>query len=253
MDIQNLQRVFTKFVSDNSPTILAGLASGGVAFTAILAVKVTPEVNRRRAEATAELKGLETLRGKAKLFAFIYKPYLPAVSVGAASIACIIGGTAISQRRNAALASIYTLTEKAFTEYKGKVAETIGAKKEESVRAAIAEEHIRKEPPSNSLIIGDGQVTCYDTLTGRYFSSDMEALRKAQNDINQKTINEMYASQNDFYQLVGLPLVGYGEEVGWRTDNMLELEFSSILSEDGKPCLAIDYRLQPIRGYYKEG
>ena len=61
----------------------------------------------------------------------------------------------------------------------------------------------------------------------------------------------MYASHNDFYRLIGLPGTTYGEEVGWRTDNMMDLEYSSHLAEDGRPCLCIEYHVAPVRNYYK--
>jgi len=69
--------------------------------------------------------------------------------------------------------------------------------------------------------------------------------------VNLLCINEMSASQNDFYRRIGLPCVETGEQVGWNTDHPMELQFSSVLTDDNKPCLAINYYRAPKAGYYK--
>jgi hypothetical protein len=182
----------------------------------------------------------------------VWKFYIPAVASSAATIACIIGANTVSTRRNAALISAYSLTETAFREYKDKVVETIGEKKSQKIHDEIAKDHIVNTPLSTQAVIvtGDGEVLCFETLTGRYFKSSMETLRKAQNDINSKIINGGYATQNDFCILIGLPSLQYGDEVGWNTSNLLELEFSSHLAEGSRPCLAVGYSAIPVRDYY---
>jgi hypothetical protein len=77
----------------------------------------------------------------------------------------------------------------------------------------------------------------------------MESLRKAQNDINHKIVNDYYASLTDFYNLIGLAETAYSEEVGWNSDKLLELEFSAVMSSDNRPCISIAYNYAPIRGY----
>lgn len=250
-----------KVILDNSPSILTGIAVAGVVSTAIMAVRVTP-----LALASLQEEALKRIEdGDGSFFISMFTPweriqltwkhYIPAAAIGGMTIACVIGANSINTRRQAALIGAYSLTETAFKEYREKIAETIGAGKEQKVRDILVQERIDANPVSTRevIITGNGNVLCYDTLSGRYFESDMESLRKAQNDINALTINEMYASQNDFYRAVGLPINGYGEEFGWTTDVMLELSFSTALSEDNRPCIAINYRMSPIRGYHKFG
>ena len=59
----------------------------------------------------------------------------------------------------------------------------------------------------------------------------------------------MYASLTDFYDEIGLPETAVSGYVGWNTDELLEVTYSSILSDDGKPVLAIDFRADPLNGY----
>jgi hypothetical protein len=63
----------------------------------------------------------------------------------------------------------------------------------------------------------------------------------------------MYASLSDFYHLIGLPSTSFSDEVGWTSDKLLELEISTVLSEDERPCLSIGFNVAPIRNYYKIG
>lgn len=247
---KTIVRSTQKLISDHSPVILTGVAVAGVASTAIFAAKGGARSNEELKKAAEESD--HDLLPKEKV-EIAWKFYIPAATMGGATIACIIGANTISTKRNAALMSVYSLTETAFKEYQDKVAETIGRNKEENVRADIVKDHIAAEPVENKQVIvtNTGEHLCYETLTGRYFQSSIEQIRRAQNDINAKIINEMYASQNDFHNLIGLPSTSYGEEVGWRAENLLDIKFSSVLTEDDKPCLAVEYRVQPIRDYFK--
>lgn len=57
---------------------------------------------------------------------------------------CLIGASSVNLRRNAALATAYTLSESALKEYREKVVETIGEKKEQAVQDAVAKERTSK-------------------------------------------------------------------------------------------------------------
>ena len=62
----------------------------------------------------------------------------------------------------------------------------------------------------------------------------------------------MYIALNEFYYEVGLPGTKMGDELGWNIDGgLIGLDFSSQLSEDGTPCLVIDYRIAPRYEYEK--
>jgi hypothetical protein len=99
-------------------------------------------------------------------------------------------------------------------------------------------------------VIGNN-VLCYDAYSDRYFQSNMEAIKKAQNDTNYMILNSDYASLTDFYNKVGLPKTAFSDEVGWSPDEGIELHFSSVLSTDQQPCLAFAFEVEPIRDYIK--
>lgn len=245
-------RAVSSSLRTHSPLILTGVAVTGVATTTVLAVRAT----FRAAFIADDILSVGGA-GKTKQEEYIdvvkatWPLYIPTAMVGAATIACIIGANTISSKRQAALIGAYSITETAFREYRDKVVDQIGKNQEQKVRDNIAQDRVKNDPVKEVIITGNGDVLCYDTYTGRYFQSNIETLRKAQNDINLQCIHDMHASQNEFYRKIGLPPVANGDEVGWNTDNALDLRFSTVLTEDGKPCLTISYAKNPDPKYYK--
>ena len=232
-------------INGNSSTILSGASVAGVIATAVLASKASRRVPER-------LDGLETTR-REKIEA-CWTLYIPAAISGAATIACIVGANQIGLRRNAALLGAYTLADTAFREYKEEVLEQLGAAKERKVTDKIAEKQIAEHPVSDAQVIitGGGDQLCYESLTGRYFKSDIEKIRQSENEINRRMVGgDMYASLNEFWALVGLASTTIGEELGFNLDNFVTLVFSSHLADDGRPCLAVGYTKLPIKDYGK--
>ena len=185
---------------------------------------------------------------KKELIQLVWKEYLPTMALGIVTVTCIIGSNRISMRRSAALASLYGLTEAAFKEYKTKVVETMGEAKEKKVRDEIDKDKVRANPPAtNSIIVtGKGDVLCYDTLSGRYFRGDIDKIQKIVNNLNYELRSAMFLSVNELYYRLGLSNIVLGEDIGWDIDKgEIELEFSAQLSEDGEPCLVLNYIVFP--------
>lgn len=239
-----------KLVSDNMPLLLTSAAVAGLVSTTVLAVKATPNSLRDIWDAQSEHDREIT---KLEMVKLTWKNYIPAAVVGGTTVAAIIGAHSVHTKRQAAVVGLYTLTDRAYSEYKEKVAQKIGEKKEKEIHDEVVQDRVAASGDESTqvVIFDESKVLCYDNYTGVFFESSREALAKAQNEVNAECINNNYASQNEFYKRVGLPITPFGEEVGWRPDTMLDLIFSSGLTPDGRPYLAIDYRTNPIRGYYK--
>lgn len=235
----------------HSPEILTGIGIAGMITTTVLAVKATPKALRLLGE--AEVKKGEELTKK-EVVKTAWKCYVPAAVTCAASVACLIGASSVHVKRNAVLAAAYKLSETSLAEYREQVIETIGEKKEAAIRSKVHKKHIDENPVGRSEIIitGNGESLCYDHHSGRYFKSDIEKIRRAVNVINKQMLNENYVSLNDFYDELGLAPTKLGEALGWNIDGgLIDVDFSSQLDENGKPCLAIDYRTEPKYDYYK--
>lgn len=252
----NLSKVTTnlgKKLKKRSPEILTGIGIAGMIATTIMAVQATPKALILIEEKKEELS-VEELP-VAEMVKTTWHCYIPTAVTGALSIACIVGASSVNARRNAALATAYTLSETAMREYKDKVIETIGEKKEQAVRDAIAKDKIEKNPVSKNEIVitKKGDTLCYDSISGRYFKSDIEKLRGAVNELNRQLLNEGSVSLNDFYYEIGLDNIKVGDDLGWdtRQDTLIELDFSSQLASDGTPCLVLDFAIAPTYDYYK--
>lgn len=252
MTLTNLLKRSEKLIVDNSPAILTSLGVVGTVSTAILTGKAAYEAALvLESDINSASKNyIQTPKRKLEL---TWPLFIPASLSGISTIFVIIAANRIGTRRATAITTAYFLSEKAFEEYRQKVIETIGDKKEEKIRGGVAQDSVNAKPTSDStiLITGSGTVLCYESYTGRYFESSMEALRKAANNVNARVINNYYASLSDFYAEVGLPNTKISDDIGWNVDSLLELQFSTVLSEDQRPCLAIDFRTAPIRNYYR--
>ena len=237
-------------ISKHSPEILTGIGIAGMVTTTVMAVRATPKalilIEERKEEIDVDkLTPIELIKTT-------WTCYIPAAITGGLSIICLIGASSVNTRRNAALATAYTLSESALKEYQGKVIETIGEKKEQSVRDAIAKDRIDKNPVSSRevIITEKGNTLCYDAVSGRYFKSDIDKLKKAEIELNRRMRDEMYISLNEFYYEIGLNPISIGDDLGWNIDHgYIELSFSSQLTDDGNPCLVIDYRVTPRYKY----
>lgn len=239
-------------LSKNAPAILTGVAVIGTATTAIFAAKAAPKASWIIGEYESTLEPGETadIWEKVKIS---WHCYIPAAVAGLSTVACIIGAQQVNSHRNAALLSAYSIAQTAAKEYSDKVVEVIGEKKNEEIRDEVNKDRLKRSPVDDNEIVitNGGKDLCYDSLSGRYFLSDMEALRRAQNDVNQQLLGDSWISLNELYSYMGLRGTKLGETLGWIPDNMIEMRFTSMLAENGEPCLVVEYETEPKADYWR--
>lgn len=248
-----------KFVKDvcltarkHSPEILTGIGIAGMITAGVLAVRATPKALRLIDEKKADISEGDKLPPIEAVKA-AWKVYVPAVLTCILSTVCLVGANSVNQRRNTAIAAAYSLSESALKEYREKVVETIGERKEQAIRDDIAKDRITENPVRTVLVSDRGSTLCYDSLSGRYFKCDIECLKRVVNDLNRRMRDEMYISLNDFYCEIDnpdLPPTKLGDMLGWNIDKgYIDLSFSSQLTADGTPCLVLDYTVVPEYEY----
>lgn len=240
-------------LSKHSPAILTGIGIAGMVTTTVLAVKATPKALQRIEDAKHEeqkdkLTAVETVK-------VTWKCYIPATITGAASIGCLIFANSVNTRRHAALATAYQISQTALAEYRDKVVETIGEKKEQVIREKIAEDQIKKNPVTESSVIitQKGNTLFLDPLSGQYFRSDIELIKKTVNEINARMLRDAfgYISLNEFYDEIGLAHASIGDGLGWNvgSNSIIKVSFHAELTDDDEPCIVLDYVNPPIYGY----
>ncbi|MCA1806570.1 MAG: DUF6353 family protein [Actinobacteria bacterium] len=255
MNIARMMKTLEKATIDNSPAILTAIGIVGTVTTAYLTGKASIKASDMVREENEWIKdkGYKIPFDKQETVKLVWKVYIPPVTAGVLTIAAIYSANHVSTRRATAMAAAYSLSERAFSEYKEKVVEKLGEKKERAYRDEIAQDRVNENPSSDQSVIitNGGEVLCYDQFTGRYFNSSMETLRQAVNEINYTVLHQGYASLSDFYHEINVPTTSLSEELGWNTDQLLEIDYSTVMSSDGRPCIAINFNHLPVRKFDK--
>lgn len=245
-------------VNDNSTTILTGMAVTGTVATAFLTGRATFRAaqlieretweDRSNGGAGAAYHYQElTFPHKVKL---VWRLYIPPIGIGITTIVSIIVANKISSKKIAALTVASGISERALQEYRDKALEKLGVRQDQKIRDEIAQDRVNKHPVGREVILaGTGDVLCYDMMTGRYFQSTVEEIKRAENKINHDLVNFMSASLSSFYDEIGLPATTYTDSVGWNMNNRMEVAFSTVMSSDDRPCIAIDFLNPPIADY----
>lgn len=249
-DIGAIAKSAKTFMVKRSPEILTGIGIAGMITTTILAVRATPKALTIIDDAAYE-KGEELTAGE-KVKA-CWKCYVPAAATCATSTVCLICASSVSSRRTTALAAAYHISESALAEYRDKTLETVGEKKEKAIREKISEDRVAKQPVSKSevFITEKGDTLFLEPLSKRWFKSDIELIRKAENKLNKEMLHGVsgYVSLNEFYDEIGLDRTDLGDDLGWNTENLIDLDFDPTITEDDKPALGIYYITSPRYKY----
>lgn len=244
------------FLSKHSPEILTGVGVVGMCTTVIFAVKATPkalqlieeEKNKKaETEEDAKLTPLETVK-------VAWKPYIPAMIIGGASIACIIGASSVNARRNAALYSAYKLSEMSLLEYKEKVAEVVPEKKVKEIKQKIAEDKVdkvvNKETKTKVIVSNDGDTWFIDPFSNTEFRSTTSKIDAAINRVNKRLFDEMFIPLSDLYDELGLDHTKTSDYIGWCIDDgIIESDYSDAVVRDGKAYVVMDFLKRPEYGY----
>ena len=224
----------------NSPTILTAFGVAGTVTTAVLAARAA----HIAAERSADEEPLpEEPKEKVKVyFERNWAYYVPACSTGVVTVGCIIASQKASSRRVAAAQAAFVITERALADYREKVVELLGENKDQKIYDEVIQDRVTADGnKSTHIIVSDGEVLCREEFTGRYFTSDMQKLRKAVNDVNELLIARDYIYLDTLYDMLGLNYTTQSSQMGWRSERLLGFEFSSAITEDGRPCLSFAY------------
>ena len=224
-----------QFIKRNSATILTCVGGAGVIITSVMAVKETPKALRLIEEAEKEkgesLTKLEVVKAAAPV-------YIPAIATGAATIACIFGANALNKRHQAALMSAYALLDSSYKDYKNKVKDLYGEEADQKVRADIAKDKFKDDELYHE---DDGKKLFYDEYSNQYFRATNETVLRAEYEINRILAEDCYATLNEYYDLLDVPKVNYGEYVGWSSAQMYWINFNheKVEMDDGLECYII--------------
>lgn len=234
------------FLKRNGSTILTALGGAGVVATAVTAVKATPKAIKL-IEVYKEQKGedLTTLE-KVKVAG---PHYIPAILIGAGTIACIFGANVLNKRNQASLMSAYALIDNSYKEYKKKVEELYGEETHKEVISSIA-----KDKYTDDIRVSDDKQLFYDEFSHRYFESSLEDVIKAEYNTNRQLQCNGRVYLNEYYEFLGLEPSQVGTEFGWSSGILeshycaewIEFDHWKVILEDGLECCIITLRYEPV-------
>jgi len=232
------------FFKRNSPTILTVLGGVGSVATAVMAVKATPKALRLIEEAEREKEERLT---KAEVITVAGPVYIPALVMSVGTLACIFGANLLSKHQQASLVSAYTILENSYKQYKTKVKDLYGKEFDKRVREEIAKDNYEETD------VEDGKQLFYDEFSQRYFESTMEDVLTAEYEINRLLAQDSGVYLNEFYDLLGIDEVDYGNYLGWSSFELVEtywycwveFEHTKVEMEDGMECTIITILKEP--------
>ena len=243
----------------NSPKILMGVGIAGSVVSTVLACKATLKVKDILDEKNKTVEQIHNCveddtvdyneEDKKKDLTILYvqtgvklaKLYLPSIALGALSIASIVSGYKILNKRNVELAAAYTVVDKGFKNYRKNVVERFGEEVDRELRynikaKQIEEKYIDKdgnEKTRKKKVYeiaedkkpGEGiseYAKFFDEWNTDEHSKDPEYnlmfLRKQQDYANEVLKHQGYLFLNEVYDMLGIPRTQAGQVVGWIYD-----------------------------------
>jgi hypothetical protein len=237
----------------HSPEILVVSGIIGFVGTAVMAYKAAPKVNEILEDAKENIEAIHKVvenppEGKeyteedkkqaltvtyAKTGLELVKVCAPMVAVGTLSTVSILAGHNILRKRYVATAAAYTVLDRNFKDYRGRVIERFGEKLDKELRFNIKtkeiEEIVTNEDGSESVVkttveeidpntVGD-YVRFFDEWCTGYEKNNPDYnlmfLKHTLNYANEKLQAQGHLFMNEVLDMLGMPRTPVGSVVGW--------------------------------------
>lgn len=234
------------FLKSNSSTILTCIGGVGVVATVVTAVKATPKamalIEEAKEEKGADLTKVETVITAAPA-------YITTAVLGVSTLACIFGANALNQRQQAMMTSAYALLDNSYKEFKAKVQELYGEGTVDVVKGEIAKDKYKEEP----FKVSEEMELFYDDFSGRYFESTREKVLQAEYELNRTLAYDYGVFLNEWYEMLGIETVDYGDYLGWSSYELVETTWASwvnfhhkkVAIDDDLECTIITMEFEP--------
>lgn len=248
----NLKQEIIRTVQREAPTMMTFGGIVGFIAASVLAAKATPtaidvlDATKFEHEEDTPKRRIEEAKALAPVYA-------PTVGMLLLSAGLVSGGLYVTNTRMGALTGLYLATRKSLTKLEDSVAKNLSPKKLEEVYSDA------DEPPEDMAIPTSQKpghtVLVYDRYSDRLlYVPSVEWVREGVNNINRQMLVDGYASLNDLYLELGLPPVGYGDELGWSIEHeLIDYRLGSRLIRDNIPCVTLAFLANPKHSYSRFG
>lgn len=239
------------FFKKHGATILTITSSVGVILTGVSAAKATPTA-MTLLEAEKKRKGEElTIMEKVKTAA---PAYIPTLLIGGSTISCIVGANCVNKRQQAALVGLYTLADSTLKEYKKAALETLGEEESKKIAQAVVQGKYDDEMDEEGQVHGEDEELFFDNFSIQFFYRSKEAVRSAENLMNDLIRVRGYATLAEYYLALGLPNAPEDNDIGWSSRSLKSycgLEHIPFVHEyqtmnNGEECCCISTSFGPF-------
>lgn len=261
----NMSRSFHRFglqLRKHSPEILLVAGVAGAVVSAVMACKATLKVNEVMDKSKTDIDKIHTAVEKGKTeggkdynvedskkdLAIVYaqtgleflKLYGPALTLGTASIGCILASNNIIRKRNVALAAAYASVDSSFKDYRKRVVERFGKELDRELKYNIKAQEVEEV-----VVDEDGNETKVKTVVNvvdpnttsdyaRFFDEscigwdknaeyNLTFLKHQQNYANDLLKTRGHLFLNEVYDMLGMQRTKAGQVVGWVYDEKGEI------------------------------
>ena len=278
---RSFHKVGFKF-KKHSPEILVVAGVVGIASSAVMACKATLKVNDIVDEAKETIDTIHdavenhrhtsdgeeyTQEVANRDLAIVYaqtgwkfvKLYGPAVALGVASIACMIGSNRILRKRNVALAAAFTAVDTSFKEYRGRLIDRFGKELDRELRFGVKAKEVEEkviDENGNETTVTKTVETVDPNIAHDIYSivwcegsegwtknAELNKffLIQQQNAANDRLKLHGILTLNEVYEMLGAPKTKYGQLAGWvytedgsAGDNYVDFGIFNV--NNGKAC-----------------
>lgn len=240
----------------NSPAILFSAGIVGVVASTVLACKATLAIDDILEESEKKMQEIDELQQSAangnKLIhkdgrpanyteadakkdktyvyirtgASILKLYAPAIIVGVAGIACLVGAHRILNNRNAAITAAYSALDRSVKAYRKRVEGEVGEEKERELWRNVEEQTIHDHQKGKEIKTGQKSIITGMSPYARFFDEhnanwqptrefNFSFIRTQQNWANHLLKARGHVLLNDVYEALGMERTKEGCVVGW--------------------------------------
>lgn len=247
-------------IKKHSPEILLGTGIVGTVVSTVLACKATPKATQIIEEHNSNMRAIEICKEhpeydydkkkeqKDTIITYVntgkklVKLYAPSVVLFGASVASILGGHHIINKRYASMSAAYVALDSSYKGYRKRVAEKLGEAVEKELRydvqtnkkeVEIVDEETGEIKKKKENVKEIGNNASFSSPYARFFDEsspywrkDPEAnlmfLRGVQDNMNEKLKKNGHLYLNDVYQALGLQESKVKCKAGWIYDKNSE-------------------------------
>lgn len=251
--VKSLAKIAKAEAIKHAPGLLTGIGITGMATSTVLAVPATLEAKAIVDEYMKEHE-LNDI-SKKEVFRLVWKCYIKCAIAMVAGGVSSIAALQVGERRNALLMATCAMVEDEIKEYKTKVKEEIGIKKEKKIIDSMAEDELSNMPIDESNIIhtGHGDTLFYEAGFGMMFRSSINYMDRTKATIADDMRAYGHLSMSEIFDIWDIPAekwpelsksLGYSASLG-----DIDWSYHPVLNENGNTIIYVYFDTPPRHDY----